>query len=82
LITLSPPPIPENYKKTSNPIKLRFPKPNYEGNNIIILKIPKDKKLTRTFPNRFYYYFITIEQAGPIVIRIDNTDSRKQITIK
>lgn len=63
-------------------MKLRFPKPNHEGNNIIILRVLKDEKLTRTFPNRSYYHLITIKQAGPAVIGVDDTDSRKRVAIK
>ena len=44
--------------------------------------MPKDKKLARTFPNRSYYYLITIKQARPAVIRVDDTDSRKRAAIK
>ncbi len=42
-------------------MKLRFPKPNYKGNNIIILRVSKDEKFIKIFFNRFYYYFITIK---------------------
>jgi len=81
-IILFPPLIPENYKKTNNPLKLRFPKFNYERNEIIVLRLPKDEKLARTFLNRFYYYFIIIKQAGPTIIGVDNINNWKQIVIK
>jgi hypothetical protein len=63
-------------------MKLRFPKPNHEGNNVIILRVPKDEKLARTFPNRSYHHLMTIKQAGPAVIGVDDTDSRKRVAIK
>ncbi|MCJ1422777.1 hypothetical protein MMC29_000657 [Sticta canariensis] len=81
-ITSSPPPIPENRKKTSNPMKSRFPKPNHEGNDVTIPRVPKDEKLARTFPNRSYHHLMTIEQAGPAVIGVDDTDGRKRVAIK
>jgi len=81
-ITSSPPPIPENRKKTSNPLKSRFPKPNHEGNEVTVPRLPKDEKLARTFPNRSYHHLMTIEQAGPAVIGVDDTDGRKRVAIK
>lgn len=42
----------------------------------------KNKKLVRTFLNRFYYYLITIEQTESAIIEIDNIDCRKRVTIK
>jgi len=81
-ITSSPPPIPENRKKTNNPMKSRFPKPNHEGNDVTIPRVPKDEKLARTIPNRSYHHLMTIEQAGPAVIGVDDTDGRKRVAIK
>ncbi len=81
-ITSSPPPVPEDRKKTSNPMKSWFPKPNHEGNDVTVSRVPKDEKLARTFPNRSYHHLMTIEQAGPAVIGVDDTDRRKRVAIK
>jgi serine/threonine protein kinase len=71
-ITSSPPPVPEN----------RFSKPNHKANDATVPRVPKDEKLARTFPNRSYHHLMTIEQAGPAVIGVDDTDERKRVAIK
>ncbi|KAL9631870.1 MAG: hypothetical protein Q9164_005656 [Protoblastenia rupestris] len=78
----SPPPLLENRKKKSNPSKSRFPKPNQDGNDVTVSRMPKDEKLARTFPNRSYHHLMTIEQAGPAVIGVDDADHRKRVAIK
>ncbi len=80
--TSSPPPVSENRKKISNPMKLWFPKPNHEGNDVTVPSMPKDEKLARTFPNRSYHHLMTIKQARPAVIGVDDTDRRKRVAIK
>ena len=80
LITSSPLPVPEDRKKTKNPIQSRFPKPN--RNDVAVLKVPRDEELARTFPNRSYHHLMTIEQAGSAVIGVDDTDRRKRVAIK
>jgi len=63
-------------------MKSWFPKPNHEGNDVTVSRVPKDEKLARTFPNRSYHHLMTIEQAGPAVIGVDDTDRRKRVAIK
>jgi len=81
-ITSSPSPVSENRQKKRNPIKSPFPKPNHGGNDVTVPRVSKDEKLARTFPNRSYHPLMTIEQAGPAVIGVDDTDRRKRVAIK
>lgn len=42
----------------------------------------KDEKLAKVFPNWSYHHLMTIEQAEPAVIRVNNTDCQKRVIIK
>jgi len=51
-------------------------------NDIVVLRAPRDEKLAKTFPKRSYHHLMTIDQAGPAVIGVDDTDRRKRVAIK
>ena len=81
-VTLSPPPLPKKCTKKSTPFESRFPKPNQGANDATVPRVSKDEKLARTFPNRSYHHLMIIEQAGPAIIGVDDSDHRKRVAIK
>ena len=82
ITSLSPPPVLKNGEEISNPIESRFPKHNHDVNNVTVPRVPRDEKLARAIPNRSYHHLMIIEQAGPAVIGVDDTDRRKRVAIK
>ncbi len=75
-------PIPQKQPSKSASSASRLTKPNQGVNDIVVLRAPRDEKLAKTFPKRLYHHLMTIDQAGPAVIGVDDTDRRKRVAIK
>ncbi len=60
----------------------RLTKLNQGVNDVAVPRAPRDEKLAKTFPKRSYHHLMTIDQAGPAVIGVDDTDRRKRVAIK
>ncbi len=75
-------PIPQKAKLESASSVSRFTKPNQGVNDVAVSRAPRDEKLAKTFPKQSYHHLMIIEQAGPAVIGVDNTDRRKRVAIK
>ncbi len=75
-------PIPQKQTLESASSASRLTKPNQGVNDVTVPRAPRDEKLAKTFPKRSYHHLMTIDQAGPAVIGVDETDRRKRVAIK
>lgn len=75
-----PSPQKQTLESASSPSRLT--KPNQGVNDVAVPRAPRDEKLAKTFPKRSYHHLMTIDQAGPAVIGVDDADRRKRVAIK